>query len=157
LGGALGIYLLGTPSCAIQLQPLWHQELNTILENMALPMIGTWAAIHLAARNVDWLRHWWFDYALLLFVALALTALTGRGGAMAAALAALPLGWQLQLWLDHTGRLRNPIKRALALILLSALLMPTLFTKLVPLMDSTGSGHNVAQSTASLGIAFPHG
>lgn len=132
-GGAIGMLLIGAPTCAIAGTPLWQQELTTVLENIALPLIGIWAATQLAARNAGWLRRWWFDYNLLLVAVLAVTTCTSRGGAVAAALAAVPLGWQLRLWLDHSGQMKNPIKRMAALVLLAGVLMPTLALSLLAL------------------------
>ena len=125
--------LIGAPTCAIAGAPLWQQELTTVLENIALPLIGIWAALQLAARNAGWLRRWWFDYSLLLIVVLAVTIFTSRGGAVAAALAAVPLGWQLRLWLDRSGQIKNPIRRMAALLLITGVLMPTLALPLLAL------------------------
>ena len=125
-GGAAGMLLMGAPTCAVSGLPLWRHELTNVSENIALPLIGIWAALQLAARNAGWLRRWWFDYTLLLIAALGVTILTSRAGAVAAALAAVPLGWQLRLWINHTGQLKNPIRRAVALIFLAGLLMPSL-------------------------------
>ena len=124
--GAIGILLMGAPTCAISGAPIWQQDLTIVLENIALPLVGIWAALQLATRNAGWLRRWWFDHSLLLIAALAVTIFTSRGGAVAAALAAIPLGWQLRLWLDYSGKMKNPIKRMATLLLLAGVLMPTL-------------------------------
>ena len=141
-GGALGIALLTAPQCAaggfadvdplvrdvwlsrvMEGRPLWRQDLAVIAQNLVLPVLGLLAALKLFGRSVDWLRGWWIEYALLLLAALATAVIVTRAGAVASALAAVPLGWQLKEWLAllHTRRRTGPRVAAVAALALGCL------------------------------------
>jgi hypothetical protein len=92
-------------------------------------VIAIAATRKLAAGSSDWLRRWWQDYALLLCAALAVALLVARAGAVAGALAAVPLGWQLKQWIGALRHQHGTGKRALAMAgILLALLPATPFT-----------------------------
>lgn len=143
--GALGIALIGAPQCLAggfaatdplvrevwlsrvpEGMPIWRQDIATVLTTLVLPLFGLIAAVSLMARSSDWLRKFWLDYALLLLAAIAVTLLVSRAGAVAAALASVPLGWQIKKWL---ATVRGPAllpSRALAALAMLVAFVPTL-------------------------------
>ncbi len=153
--GALGIVFTSAPQCAgggfgamdpvvstywldlvAEGLPIWRQPLATILQTIIPPVIGILAAIQLAGKSSDWLQRWWTDYALLLIAALLLTIFVTRAGAVAGALAAVPLGWQITQWIRTARNMRQSGKRVLALAGVAVALLPamplTLFTLAMP-------------------------
>ncbi|MGH6786746.1 MAG: hypothetical protein ACREBO_07940, partial [Novosphingobium sp.] len=84
--------------------PVWRQDASTLLQTVLPPLVGLWACRRLAQRSREWLRLWWTDYMLLLGAALVLALLVTRAGAVAGALAAVPLGWQLREWFAAAQR-----------------------------------------------------
>lgn len=146
--GALGILLIAAPQCVAgrfaasdpvvrelwlsQVReglPIWHQATAVALQLLVLPLFGLLAAWGLFLRSSDWLRRFWLDYLLVLLVALAATCLLARAGAVAAALAAVPLGWQLRQWL---AALRGPASLPRRLLAFAAILLA--FVPTLPLM-----------------------
>ncbi|WP_370034409.1 hypothetical protein [Qipengyuania mesophila] len=143
--GGAGILLIGAPQCTagsfaaadplvrqlwlsglLEGMPFWRQQPASVLQLLVLPLFGLGAAWRLQLRSHDWLRRFWFDYLLLLLAALAMTCLVARAGAVAAALAAVPLGWQLREWL---AALRGPSslpRRSLAVTAILLAFVPTL-------------------------------
>ncbi|HEX2793780.1 MAG TPA: hypothetical protein VHN58_05055, partial [Croceicoccus sp.] len=75
--------------------------------------------------------------------ALALACMVSRAAALAAALAAVPLGWQLRRWLRSIRNLHQPRKQAVAALGIVAALLPTLPLSL--LMAATPSRAAPAQ------------
>jgi hypothetical protein len=106
--------------------PVWNQPIKDMLQTIVPPAIGLWASIRLAENSQGWLRRWWIDYSLLLAAALTLTVFVTRGGAVAGAFAAIPLGWQISEWVRAARRMRRPGKRALALAGVGLALVPTM-------------------------------
>ncbi len=153
--GGVGILLLAAPQCAaggfaatdplvrdvwlsgvMEGMPVWRQEAGVILQVLVLPLFGIAATMALFLQSSDWLRRFWLDYLLLLLAALAVTILVSRAGAVAAALAAPPLGWQLRRWL---GALRGPSslsRRSLASIAILLAFLPTLPVTVASYADS---------------------
>lgn len=143
--GAIGIVLVAAPDClsstfaatdplaralwlsrVMEGMPVWRQPPATMLQLIVLPVFGLLAAFGLYLRSSDWLRAFWFDYMLVLFAALAVTCLVARAGAVAAAFAAVPLGWQLRSWL---ATLRGPApvpRQGLAAAAMLLTFVPTL-------------------------------
>ena len=72
--------------------PVWRQEPAFALQTVIPPLVGLLAALRLAGRSGDWLRCWWQDYAMILAAALLIAVFVARAGAVAGALAAVPLG-----------------------------------------------------------------
>lgn len=172
-GGAIGLFLLGAPQCSgggfSQLdpvvadlwhaqvsegQPIWRQTLPTVLEVVILPLLGIWASVRLATRNAEWLRRWWIDYAIVLVAALAVTLLVARAGAVAGALAAVPVGWQIRQWLNRVEHMKGGARRGLALSAIAVVLMPSLVFKLAPSEDpALANGPDMPVKASSCRIA----
>jgi hypothetical protein len=106
--------------------PVWRQEPGLALQIVVPPLIGLAAALQLAAKNGGWLRRWWYDYAIVLAAALALALFVARAGAVAGALAAVPLGWQIREWLRAARTRRRPGRRALMLAGMALALLPAM-------------------------------
>lgn len=140
VGGGLATLMIGAPACIIDplayassvgTPPIWTSGVVVVLEIIALPLIGLWAALNLAARNAAWLRRWWFDYALLLAFALVLALLMPDFGGLAAAIAAAPIGWKLCKWLDRIAQIEVAMMRFAALVVLAFILLPSVLFELV--------------------------
>ena len=113
--------------------PLWRQPAGQILQTAIPPLIGIYTALHLAGRSHDWLRRWWIEYTILLVAVLAIAVAVTRAGAVAGALAAVPLGWQIKEWIKGARNMRRPGKRALALAGVAVALLPALPVTLLTL------------------------
>ncbi|NVE95278.1 hypothetical protein [Altererythrobacter lutimaris] len=144
-GGGLGIVAWGTAQCALsgplgmdailrslwhsqigEGLPIWHQDLRTAVQITVLPLLGILASIQLTAQSRDWLREWWWDYTILLVAAFIMALLVARAGALASALAAAPLGWQINQWLRQIRHIDRAGKKAAALAAVACALLPTL-------------------------------
>ncbi|MCB2089638.1 MAG: hypothetical protein KDD98_12545 [Sphingomonadaceae bacterium] len=116
--------------------PVWKQDAGLALQIVIPPLIAIWAAARLAANATGWLLIWWTEYALLLGASLFVALLVARAGAVAGALAAVPLGWQLAEWFRAARHLQAPAKRFAAMAGISLALLPalplTLFTMAMP-------------------------
>lgn len=135
-GGGVAILLLAAPQCATggfaavdplvadvwlanvpEGQPLWTHSLSDILQVLIPCGVGLIAAINLAVKNHDRLRRVWFEYAALLAAAIIIATFISRAGAVAGALAAAPLAWQIELWLRRVRNIRPEKKKVPSLAL----------------------------------------
>jgi hypothetical protein len=171
--GAAGIVALGAPQCAggsfVALDPLvreywylgvgeglpvWEQPLDVMLQVVLPPLIGLWAATHLARTTGDWLQRFWIDYALLLAAALLVACFVSRAGAVTGALAAVPLGWQIREWIHSARKMASSSRRALALAGVAMVLVPatpvTLFTMAMPAKAEAVSANTTRASTCRI-------
>lgn len=130
--------------------PVWRQSFGLALQIIVPPVIGLLAALKLAAQSNNWLRQWWCDYALLLAASLLAAIFAASAGSLAAALAAVPLGWQITQWLRQARNMRRPSRRVLALAGTALVLMPAL-----PLALLTIALTMAAPARASLDITPP--
>ncbi|RVQ67056.1 hypothetical protein EKN06_08980 [Croceicoccus ponticola] len=105
---------------------IWEQLPSTGLQIALPPLVALFVSLGLAARTGAWVHRWHLEYAVLLAAALVLACLVGRAGAFAAALAAVPLGYQLKQWLRAIRNLHRPGKQAMAAVGIIAALLPTL-------------------------------
>jgi len=154
-GGALAILYAAAPVCTgggfSELDPLvrafwyenvaeglpvWRQKPADILQLLVPAGVALQAAVRLARRGSEGERAFWTDYAILLAGAVAISLMVARAGAVAAALAATPLGWQIAEWYRAAKRLDRPGKRAAVLAAMALALVPampfTLFKLVVP-------------------------
>lgn len=101
-------------------QPLWTRSWSDIV-GVALPgLLGLFAASRLASRHTAWLGRFWFEYAALLACALAVALFVSRAGAVAGALAAPPLAWQIDQWLRAARNSRREKRGSPALAVVAA-------------------------------------
>ncbi|AOL24958.1 hypothetical protein Ga0102493_11829 [Erythrobacter litoralis] len=144
-GGALALVLVAAPQCAIgggfaQIDPLaaqhwlayvnegrpvWHQSPVDALPFVVAPLIGLIAASRLGRHSAGWLRRFWSDYALILGAALLIALFVARAGAVACALAAPPLAWQVGQWLRAARKMKSPARRMAAMCGIALALVPT--------------------------------
>ena len=130
--------------------PVWQQSPGLALQIILPPLIGLLAALKLAGQSANWLRRWWYEYALLLTVALLAAVFTARAGSVAGALAAVPLGWQISQWIRHARNMRRQSRRVLALAGTALVLMPALPITLLTMALTTAT-----PAKASLDIEPP--
>jgi len=136
--------------------PIWRQSVETILAIMLPPMVGLYATLRLASESRAWLRQFWWDYALLLACAIAVAVLVSRAGAVAAALAAPPLGWQIATWYRSLRRVDRPGKRVAGLAALATVLVPALpFTLVTMAAPAKAAGEARPVSTCNISAAGP--
>lgn len=142
--GALGLMLYSAPQCAIgggfaeldplvaqywhanvlEGMPIWRQSLTNGLQYAVTPVIALLAAMNLARKSRDWLRQFWSDYAMILAAALLVAVFVSRAGAVACALAAAPLAWQLREWLRAIRTMERPAPRIVAMLGVCCALLP---------------------------------
>ncbi len=161
-GGALGLMFLAAPNCAtgggfaaldpvvarywhanvLEGMPIWRQSLTNALQYAVTPVIALIAAINLASRSHDWLRRFWSDYAMILGAAFLVAIFVSRAGAVACALAAPPLAWQLREWLRSIRTMKRPAPRMAAMVGVCCALLPAfpamLLTSAMPARASLG-------------------
>lgn len=144
-GGALAILAVAAPQCAggafVELDPVvrrfwydgvaeglpvWRQPLSEALQIVVPPVFAILAAARLARTSSGRLRHWWTDYTVLLCGALVIAVVVARTGAVAGALSAVPLGWQISRWLAAAREQHYAGRKALALAGLALALLPAL-------------------------------
>lgn len=106
--------------------PVWQQPLDVALQVVIPPLVALAACIRLAGRTGDWLRRWWQDYTLILLAAFGISLFIVRAGAVAGALAAVPLGWQIREWLRSARSMRRPGKRVLVMGAMALALLPAM-------------------------------
>lgn len=158
-GGALAIVAMAAPQCAggafVELDPVvrrfwydgvaeglpvWRQPLGEALQIVVPPLFGIIASIKLAAAARDWLRSWWIDYTVLLCGAMVIAVLVSRTGAVAGALSAVPLGWQINRWLRSARRQDHSGRKALAFVGAALALLPAFPLTLYGLIAPTPAG-----------------
>jgi len=149
-GGALAILLVVAPDCAgsnfAQLdpmlisfwyeqvsegQPIWRQSLAEAVQIIIFPLLGIGAALNFAIKGADAHRPFWREYAFILIAAFCVAIMVARAGALAAALAAVPMGWQIRQWLAQISGIKSPLKRVGGMIALVLVLAPALPIKAV--------------------------
>jgi hypothetical protein len=157
-GGALAILLSWAPECAgssfarlnpvliafwyegvSEGLPIWHQSLDVALPIIIFPLLGIFASAKLAKNALDARRTCWREYTALLIAAFVIAMLVARAGAMAAALAAVPMGWQISEWLRRIRESKRPARRAGGMVLLIMALAPALPAKAVTKIASVVS------------------
>ena len=167
-GGALTILLSAAPQCStgggfsqvdplvteiwlsnvLEGRPLWEQVLAIMLQYLAAPLIGIYAALHLSRRSHGGLRPFWTDYALILGGALAISIFVARTGAVACVLASPLLAWQLRRWLKAIRLMEGPLPRMVAMVGVACALLPAipalLLTSAMPVRASIGGAEDVS-------------
>ncbi|MFZ9394526.1 MAG: hypothetical protein ACO25F_00520 [Erythrobacter sp.] len=110
------------PGFAGDAGPLWDRPLGEAAPALLQLALALVVALYLASIHRDWQRSWWFEYALLLSLAMAGSIVVARTLSFAGALSALPIGWfvarVLKRWRAHDGMLpRIALAAALVLVL----------------------------------------
>ncbi|MEO0589273.1 MAG: hypothetical protein AAFZ11_01800 [Pseudomonadota bacterium] len=173
-GGALAMLLTMAPQCATgggfaeldplvhehwfvnvkEGMPIWHQTFEVALQYAVTPLLGLYAAMHLASRSSDWLRRFWGDYAIILGVAFVISILVARAGAVACLIAAPPLAWQINRWLKAIRTMDRPLPRIGALLALACALLPTLPLSLsalaLPAQASVAGGQSAGKTSLKM-------
>lgn len=158
-GGALAILAMAAPQCVggafVELDPVvrrfwydgvaeglpvWRQPLAEALQIVVPPIFAIIASVKLAAMSRDWLRTWWIDYTIILCAALAIAVLVSRAGAVAGALSAVPLGWQISCWLRAARRQDHAGRKTLALTGVALALLPAMPLTLYGLVAPASAG-----------------
>lgn len=73
--------------------PVWRQDAALVIPALFQGLIALIVGVVLTMRSMDWLRHWWFEYSLLLAAALIAGMLNFGSMAFAAVIGAIALGW----------------------------------------------------------------
>lgn len=104
--------------------PLWDSPVDVALRKIVPLVIAIVVSLNLAGRTGGWLRRWHLEYTFLLVIALAIACFVSRAATFAVALAAVPIGWQLKVWLRSVRNLHKPGRQAAAFAGIVAALMP---------------------------------
>lgn len=121
--------------------PVWKQDWTTALQTVIPPLFGLGACVALIRRKVGDERVWWQEYTLLLAGALAIAMLVTRAGAVAGALAAVPLAWLVGEWLFALREGKTWDRRLAALAGIVLALVPSAPITLYGMVpQSSGSG-----------------
>ena len=114
-------------------KPIFASEWHLAAQYVLPPLIGLIAAIRLVRGAEGEQRSWWLFYALILGGALAISVMVARAASVSAALAVIPLGWQLSRWVGALKRPSNPLLRMAELVAAAAVVFVTLMP-VVPVM-----------------------
>ena len=114
-------------------KPIFAAEWHLAAQYVLPPLVGLIAAIRLALGSRGEQRRWWVIYALILGGALAISVMVARAASVSAALAVVPLGWQLSRWIGALRRPPNPFLRVAELFAAAAVV----FVTLVPVVPVT--------------------
>lgn len=152
---ALGVFALLSPNClttpfarldpvvdqfwyqrVLEGRPVWDQSMRHAVPSLIQLIAAMGAAAMLRMRSQSWLRQWWTDYLMLLLSAGVLSVLVSRSMAIAAMMAAMPLGWlasELLLKLRQSKRIAHKLAAAFAFLILLAPFTPlTLYSMAKP-------------------------
>ncbi len=76
-------------------RPIWHDQIDRWLPSVIQTVAALIISVRLALKGRGWARSWWFEYSLLLALAIAGGVATSRSIAFAAVLSAIPLAYLL--------------------------------------------------------------
>jgi hypothetical protein len=106
--------------------PAWSFGPAMFAQMMVPPLIGLIAALRLHHRCCAWLRRFWLEYSLLLTGSLVISIFDARASGLACAIAAVPLAWQLRMWLRAAQKMRGPVARVPAFSAMALAVIPGL-------------------------------
>ena len=130
--------------------PVWRQPIAFAFQTVLPPAIGLYAALRLARRHCGIEAQFWRDYAALLAAALLVAVFVTRAGAVAGALAAVPLGWQVLRWLEALRRLARPLPRIGAMAGIALALVPALPATLLMTLAPARAAPPVRESACDI-------
>ncbi|MEP5937780.1 MAG: hypothetical protein ABJ239_05600 [Erythrobacter sp.] len=124
-------------------RPIWLGNVDAWLPAIIQSVTALVVALRLGLKGRDWARVWWFEYALLLGLAILGGILTARSIAFASALSAIPLAWLLNRIFKYwktSSEIGPKLVAALAIyaIFLSAGPLKLAREQLAPLTSSDG-------------------
>ena len=93
-------------------QPFWRQSLDDTLPPLIQGAIALAVTIYLWLHSEQDRRGWWFDYALLLAIALVVGLLVWRSMAFVGAMSAVPIAWLLHRLLLRFRAAESPAAKA---------------------------------------------
>ncbi|MGB7369626.1 hypothetical protein [Erythrobacter sp.] len=135
-------------------RPFWDQNIYNTLQHSVAPLIGLFALFGLMRQSGGWLAQFWRDYAIILLGAYVISLFVLRAGAVACALAAPAVAWQLRQWLRSMRTTKRPMPRIAATLSILVALVPTLplvlLAKAVPAAADTsvaGAASEVARTS----------
>lgn len=135
-------------------RPVWEQSLNSAIPALVQPLVALALVLLIAARNHDWLRTWWFEYAVLLAVAFAGGLLTFRSIAFAGLLSALPLAWFLARFFERWRSYKSLLPKLMLVIPLYLVFAPgfplVICELAMPQKESGGPVAGLAKSSCEL-------
>lgn len=142
--GALAIYLGVAPQCragsfdmldplvrhlwydqVAEGLPVWRQDWTTALQTVVPALFGLIASARLIRRKAGAERIWWQEYTALLAGALVIAVVVTRAGAVAGALAAVPLAWLVSEQLYIARECRTWDRRWIAILGILIALVPS--------------------------------
>ncbi len=142
-------------------KPVWHQTPAMMAQMIIPPLVGLYTALGIAGQSYDWLRRFWFEYALLLAGSLVIAIMVARFSGVACALAVVPIGWQLRQWLARVESLKQPVLKIAALAGVVFAVIPGMMVVLAqsalaePHHAADGSGNSPSQTGVSTSCGMP--
>lgn len=106
--------------------PVWQFGSAGIAQMIVPPLISLISTVRLWGQSHAWLRNFWFEYAVLLTVALLISVFDARAAGLACAIASVPLGWQVRRWLRAAQMERRPSARIPSFTAMALAVMPSL-------------------------------
>lgn len=134
-------------------RPVWHRGLSESVPAVLQSLFALAVTLYLASRSRDWVRSWWWEYALLLFVAFLGGVLTYRSMAFAGVLAAIPMGWFVARIIKRWRSYEHLLPKAALAIVLYVVFLPGAFVvvlqKLAP-PEPVRQSVRIAESSCEL-------
>lgn len=140
--------------------PIWDHPPDLVAQILLPPVLAIIVCLRLAMQSGAWLHRWHLEYAALIAAAMVFAIVLPRSCGVVIGLAAVPLGYQLRLWLRSLRTLHKPRKQAMAVAGIVAALLPalplTLLMQAAP-AHSAGSADAklAANSACDLNAALP--
>ncbi len=141
-------------------KPIWDHPLDLMVQILLPPVLAIIVCLRLAMQSGAWLHRWHLEYAALIAAAMIFAIALPRSCGVVIGLAAVPLGYQLRLWLRSLRTLHKPRKQAMAVAGIVAALLPalplTLLMQAAPAQSAAPADATLAQNSAcDLDAALP--
>ena len=139
-------------------RPVWVMEWPAMVQLVVPPLVALGALFSLYRSAPETQRRFIIEFGLLLAGALAIGIAVTRFGSVACALATIPLGWMLRVWLDRINIFASPVKRIAGLALLLALMVPGVVALGIDMgIARLAHRSGATLSAASMGVRFSCG
>jgi len=105
-------------------KPVWQISADKWLPALVQTLAALAISLRLAAKSYDWARIWWFEYSLVLGLAIIGGLLTARSIAFASVLSAIPLAWLLHKFFGYWKATNDIGSKLLAALALYSVFIP---------------------------------
>lgn len=119
-------------SFVLEGQPLWKHSALYVLTVAPQLLIALGASIVLALRNGAWLRGWWMEYSIILFLGAIAAVFTARSLSIIACVGAVPIGWLAVEMIHRWRETRRPVGKIMGALGIAVVLVPATLTVPLP-------------------------